>query len=214
MSDYKKQADRLRILRQMPQQQQSPSLQLSYREPVQAQYHRPPANVNALVQRHYFPAEGAVPHGVGEPGTADVSNAAGTADRLSKYQSICRRRAAETSRAIKAERDAKMKQALSARERAQVAKAFGVRVALSNLKASPNSPVPRKEISHQDMGENDALLMVMRRASVLLVCWYKQRKRVFNRFLYNAEQWRHLPIWPGGATEPTLLSRTGQLKQR
>ncbi|GIL70981.1 hypothetical protein Vretifemale_1634 [Volvox reticuliferus] len=144
MSDYKKQADRLRILRQMPQQQQSPSLQLSYREPVQAQYHRPPANVNALVQRHYFPAEGAVPHGVGEPGTADVSNAAGTADRLSKYQSICRRRAAETSRAIKAERDAKMKQALSARERAQVAKAFGVRVALSNLKASPNSPVPRK----------------------------------------------------------------------
>ncbi|GIL57882.1 hypothetical protein Vafri_13099 [Volvox africanus] len=188
MSDYKKQADRLRILRQMPQQQQqSHSLQLPPREPVQAEYHRAPANVNALVQRHYFPAEGAVPYGVGEPPTADISDAADAADRLSKYQSICHRRAAEASRAMKAERDAKMKlvregsqphkfcgkcfasylcqavgthvQATSAQERSQAAKAFGVRVALSNLKASPRSPDLRKATSHQDPGESDACMV-------------------------------------------------------
>ncbi|GIL57881.1 hypothetical protein Vafri_13099 [Volvox africanus] len=160
MSDYKKQADRLRILRQMPQQQQqSHSLQLPPREPVQAEYHRAPANVNALVQRHYFPAEGAVPYGVGEPPTADISDAADAADRLSKYQSICHRRAAEASRAMKAERDAKMKLATSAQERSQAAKAFGVRVALSNLKASPRSPDLRKATSHQDPGESDACMV-------------------------------------------------------
>ncbi|GLI63269.1 hypothetical protein VaNZ11_006174 [Volvox africanus] len=159
MSDYKKQADRLRTLRQIPQHQQSHSLQLPPREPVQAEYHRAPTNVNALVQRHYFPAEGAVSYGVGEPAIADISDAADAADRLSKYQSICHRRAAEASRAMKAERDAKLKLAVSAQERSQAAKAFGVRVALSNLKASPSNPGPRKAISQQDPGESGASCM-------------------------------------------------------
>ncbi|EFJ40832.1 hypothetical protein VOLCADRAFT_99320 [Volvox carteri f. nagariensis] len=143
MSDYRKEADRLRMLRQT-QQQGSPSLQLPTRGPIQAEYHRPAANVHALVQRHYFPEEGLVLDGVGEPANADVADAADVADRLSKYQNLCQRRAAETSKAIQAEKDAKMKLALSTRERLQNAKAFGLRVALGNLKASPRNPTKGK----------------------------------------------------------------------
>ncbi|KAG2453595.1 hypothetical protein HYH02_001813 [Chlamydomonas schloesseri] len=54
--------------------------------------------------------------------------------RLSEYQRLVRRRAAQTSREIKAAQDAKLKLAQAARDRLQAAKDFGTRVAVGNAK--------------------------------------------------------------------------------
>lgn len=61
------------------------------------------------LQRHFFPAEGTVADGVGEPvpetGSSPGVRSGGSPN---EYQQLVRRRAAQTSKAIRAEQDAKL----------------------------------------------------------------------------------------------------------
>ncbi|KAG2499036.1 hypothetical protein HYH03_003221 [Edaphochlamys debaryana] len=151
MASYRAQNERLQVLgRLMPQQQPpvSPGLSLAARGQTQAENHRPPELVNALVQRHFFPAEGAVADGVGENVPVMEDRLEDEQRRLKEYHKLVRRRAAETSRMIRAEQDAKLKLANAARERLQAAKDFGTKVAVGNarvlLRKGQGSPSPAK----------------------------------------------------------------------
>ncbi|PNH04805.1 hypothetical protein TSOC_008932 [Tetrabaena socialis] len=132
---YKHSADRMKMLQRLPEQvlASSPGLSVGLRAPSQAEYHRPTELVHTLVQRHYYPAEGAVLDGVGEPVAVQEGGGNTEADRrVSEYQRFVRQRAAQTSAVIRAENDENLQ--LAAGDRIQAGKDYGVRVAVGNAK--------------------------------------------------------------------------------
>ncbi|GFR43757.1 hypothetical protein Agub_g4869 [Astrephomene gubernaculifera] len=127
MAAYKQEAERMHLLRRLPGQSSvAQGLHLKPREQLQAEHHRPPQLTHTLVQRHYFPAEGAIQDGVGEEMVTDTKSSKLDDNRLSEYHRLVRRRAAATSKAIKAEQNAKSMEAEAARNRLQTAKDYGV----------------------------------------------------------------------------------------
>ncbi|PNW75295.1 hypothetical protein CHLRE_12g521100v5 [Chlamydomonas reinhardtii] len=73
--------------------------------------------------------------------------------RLSDYQRLVRRRAAQTSREIKAEQDVKLKLAQATRDRLQAAKDFGTRVAVGNAKVLLRNKAAASavEVAHEEV---------------------------------------------------------------